>query len=1847
MAPAEQGRPAEQAPDSSPSGKISSATGNPRVVKQLEAYCVALEKGEKPNRDELLALFPEVAGDLSECLDALEFVHQVIPQARQQLEDATGEKAVASGPQAVGTLGDFRIVREIGRGGMGVVYEAEQVSLGRKVALKVLPFAAVLDPKQLQRFKNEAQAAAQLHHQNIVPVFFVGCERGVHFYAMQYVEGQTLAQVIRDLRRLEAPEDEAPDEEDQPGLNVAEALTSGRYESPKRVANGDAPTAAHVAELTPAVAPPEAKETAPVEAISTDRSTKSRAYFRSVAGLGIQVAEALDHAHEHGVIHRDVKPSNLIVDAQGKAWIMDFGLARIESGATVTISGDLLGTVRYMSPEQALAKRITVDHRTDVYSLGVTLYELLTLQPVFTGHDREELLRQIAFEEPKAPRRLNNAIPVELETIILKAMAKNPAERYDTAQDFADDLDRFLDDKPIHARRPTLADRMAKWARRHRPVVWAAAATFLIALVALATSTALIAGAYQREKKQREIAVEQKRIAVSQERLAKEQQRLAELAAKREKELRTEAERQRERAEANLRLALEALDEVYLRVTQRRGTEGAQPKNEEAALLHSTLKFYERFADANRTVPATRPLVEDVYGEILTIRKDLVEQSPHVVGYRRALAAATVGLAALFQGAGRTPEARETYEQAVRIQEQLVKSFPTVREYRTDLASSHNRLVNLLESAGKDIAASRHLHEFQRLDSVAESSDPSSVTAIRFSDFADAVGLELLGDASIIVGRIRLSPGKRAARGTAWLAEKQLVAFGFETTFEFEMTDGGEGLAFVIQNHEICGPFGGYGYEMPNSLATEFDTWPHPKHGDPPGDHASIQTNGIFKNTVKHWHSLGAVVVPSDLDDEKPHRARIRYVPGTLELFLDGSGEPLLTTHVDLASTLELDEGRAWVGFAGGSGGTFQMQDILSWEFRPLVDQETADKWAKVFGPKPGQEIPRGATPGPRVESQPAGQLANNNTVILGENELGPLPKLNVRAKDLPFLKKAVAFYETFAEQNRDDPNAQWKIAKAYWQVAEIQKSLEQDKAADRTLQIAIQILEDLADIVPEDRDTRLYFSEVYRSQGHEAWTLKRYDQALAHYARAIELGPEYSIPYLERAVVYLSARQHDSALADLNAYLHLNPRSAHGYGVRAMLFLQLKQYDKALVDSNKSVKLKPDWYSGYEIRAKANLALNKYRQALSDLERAVELNPDNLGARGWLSWFLVACPNPELRDADRAAELASCLVEEAPDRQDYWRDLGMAQYRKGDWRAARVSLVKSGHSEFRIFLAMTEWQLGNKAAAYSHYVRFAMDAENVPESDLYHATFRSLLAEAAQLMSLSDAPSIDAVLDKAIAEVEQLVASSPNDADIRRNLAHLYRQRGDRYQAGKLYDKALADYGLAIQLVTDDPAAYVARAKVHSARKDHVAAVVDCSRAVELNPDNSDAYYSRALAYWNLEEYEKALEDWSSCIKLDPQSDHLHCLRARTFLALGRRGEALPDFERAVALAPENCDANAWLAVLLVTRPDDRLWDVDRAIDLARKAIKIHPKSIVASFGLGVAQYRKGDWQAARESLGESLDLGNLGQLHERWVFLAMVDWQLGNKAGAYDYYIKFAEHIEKNAPDDQDYRRFLREAADLMGLSDAASVDAVFEKAIGEVEELVANSPDDADGCKGLADLYFARGTRYYSQSEFEKAFKDMSEAIPLDPDNALHLNNLAWFLATCADSAFWDADRAVELAEKAVQLSPEVGSYWNTLGTAYYRAGNWDKAIETLNRSIELGSGGTSYDFFFLAMAHWQRGERDEGRSWYQEAVEWMDEKKPSDEELLRFRAEAAELLGITETPPEAKVQEQDQN
>jgi WD40 repeat protein len=388
----------------------------------LEEYLAAAEAGRAPPREEFLARHPELADDLDACLGALHLIGQAAagpraPAARQPPEPAPG------------TLGDFRLIREVGRGGMGIVYEAEQLSLGRRVALKVIRAGAPATAAERLRFRTEAEAAARLDHPNIVAVYEVGEHAGQPYIAARFVEGGPLSRHLRLF--LDDP--------------------------------------------------------------------------RAAARLLAALARALDHAHQRGVLHRDLKPGNVLLSLTGNSsestlppgadvngvvpYVADFGLARLlDQDSGLTQSGDLVGTPSYMAPEQASGGAGAITTATDVYGLGAILYALLTGRPPFAGSTVLDTLEQVKGRDPEAPRRLNPSVDRDLETVCLTCLAKEPRRRYASALAVALDLENWLAHRPIAARPATPAERLAKWVRRRPAVAALAILSILAVLAALAGS---------------------------------------------------------------------------------------------------------------------------------------------------------------------------------------------------------------------------------------------------------------------------------------------------------------------------------------------------------------------------------------------------------------------------------------------------------------------------------------------------------------------------------------------------------------------------------------------------------------------------------------------------------------------------------------------------------------------------------------------------------------------------------------------------------------------------------------------------------------------------------------------------------------------------------------------------------------------------------------------------------------------------------------------------------------------------------------------------------------------------------------------------------------------------------------------------------------------------------------------------------------------------------------------------------------------------------------------------------------------------------------------------------------
>jgi serine/threonine protein kinase len=613
------------------------------VDSVADEFAERFRRGELPSVSEYIRRFPEHADELQELLPAVVMMEQLKQKDESQLETLERQAAAANVKQ----LGDFRIVREIGKGGMGVVYEAEQQSLGRHIALKVLSPTALGSETSIARFRREAETVAQLHHTNIVPIFGVGEENGLHYYVMQLIEGQPLSDVISGLRERTGSlptVDRASQTQAGISSRIDSASTDGgageaAVESrdsdsaldETRVYSTQKPTT--LASETNRVST-DATERASLRASATERLgnlLRTEDYWHSVAEIGVQVARALDYAHRHGVWHRDIKPSNLLIDDDGIVWMVDFGLARLAEDSELTQTGDLLGTLRYMAPEQLSGQ---FDERSDLCSLGLTLFELLAFRPAHEATLRTQLLQQVTDGSPRSPRAINLDVPRDLDTIVLKATSHDPAHRYQTAGELADDLQRFIDGFPIKARRVGPVEQLLRW-RRRNPALAATSLATSILLLAVAVSSTW--GFVATREAYDQLEIEQQNVIAERDNVRQERQN---------------ADAERQRAEENLEFALNAFEEVLGEVSARSSaisvdfdlededlssvTMTTIPQ-EDADLLLRLLDFYKGFAEKNTGSPKAATYAAKAQHAIGDIRQRLGQFDEAVAAYEEAI----------------------------------------------------------------------------------------------------------------------------------------------------------------------------------------------------------------------------------------------------------------------------------------------------------------------------------------------------------------------------------------------------------------------------------------------------------------------------------------------------------------------------------------------------------------------------------------------------------------------------------------------------------------------------------------------------------------------------------------------------------------------------------------------------------------------------------------------------------------------------------------------------------------------------------------------------------------------------------------------------------------------------------------------------------------------------------------------------------------------------------------------------------------------------------------------------------------------------------------------------------
>jgi serine/threonine protein kinase len=652
----------------------------------VEEYTRRIRNGDRPSIAEFQDRYPQLKEQIQDLLSSVAMIEE-LKQANDSVNQPLQNKQIDEIRQ-LRRIGDYRIERELGRGGMGIVFLAVHESLGRKVALKIFPGKDFDDGKQLARFKREAQAAANLHHTNIVGVFGVGESSNLHYYVMEYIDGQSLAQVIRALRG----------EASQHAWNLAgtrtrrmEKTKSFRPNAVTKATDSSNPPA------EPARMDQNADDVFELNEPSWNSGTSElmkgtsdvglrrlkeifaeglgdQERFRWVAKIGAQIADALGYAHRQGILHRDMKPSNLLLDQLGTVWITDFGLVKSLVSQTLTGTGDIIGTPEYMAPE---AFEGQYDQRSETYCLALTLYELATLEPAFEPSSTPELLRRIMTTAPRSPSKITPQIPRDLNTIIEKALSKSPAERYQSAVAIRDDLLAFLAGRAISARPFSTLENAWRWSKRN-PLI---ASLVTISSGLVLTVAILATWGYFMSMAARDKALEDaKMLKIEQEKTA---QALA--LANRTKE---QLQHQFVRAEANVAMTVEMFDQMFRKIIfkgtgqhdqdlqldgfrQLSGIETAVTEAD-ATFLLEMLVFYQKFAEQNLE------------------SRQLREQTGRA--FRR--------IANIYHLTGDYDGAQTAYESALQIFTTLLTEQPESVAIAVELVVTRNELANAMELQG-------------------------------------------------------------------------------------------------------------------------------------------------------------------------------------------------------------------------------------------------------------------------------------------------------------------------------------------------------------------------------------------------------------------------------------------------------------------------------------------------------------------------------------------------------------------------------------------------------------------------------------------------------------------------------------------------------------------------------------------------------------------------------------------------------------------------------------------------------------------------------------------------------------------------------------------------------------------------------------------------------------------------------------------------------------------------------------------------------------------------------------------------------------------------------------------
>jgi eukaryotic-like serine/threonine-protein kinase len=1749
------------------------------------------------------------------------------------LEPRLGEHAptldAGSLTEGVGTLiGPYKLLEQIGEGGMGVVFMAEQHEpVRRKVAMKLIKPG--MDTRQvIARFEVERQALAVMDHPSIARVLDAGTTPSGHpYFVMELVRGIPITTYC-----------------DENNLPVRERLE-----------------------------------------------------------LFASVCQAIQHAHTKGIVHRDVKPTNVLVtrqDGRPLVKVIDFGVAKamgqqLTEKTLFTNFAQMIGTPLYMSPEQAEQSGVDIDTRSDIYSLGVLLYELLTgSTPVDAEQMKQaafdEVRRIIREDEPQTPSarisgshtlpaiaahrhiepaRLSKLVRGELDWIVMKALEKDRNRRYETANAFSADLLNYLHDEPVQACPPSATYRFRKFARRNRVAI--TTATLVAAALVLGTITSTWQAI--RAETARTAEAEQRKVAESE---------------------RSEAERQREIAEANFQRARQTVDEYFTLISESTllDVPGLQRLRKE--LLDKALDFYEKTAIERTSDPGALADLAVTYLRVAQINHavgrnndsiaamvkalDVVDRLrgdyPDTTGHHRRLAGFWKGYRP-GQTVTEMPKdplaAFKTLQRAIATWQQLVDEDPEHAAFQSDLSSLCYMAGLLMEN----INNRESLRYYERAKVLLEKLVVDQPDVAEHRNDLARVEQDLFEKLQLAG---RQAEAEKAQRRSLALREELVAQFSDFPQYRGELAIILYQQARAIAKQDPAEAEKMFQRAVALNLALVRE-WPE----------AAIYYE-VLGTTLREW---GKIALASGKPDQKEHFEKAIQ---NLEA-LDASGSmsangtiTLVATYREIALT-QTGQERLQTVRRGITACRRAIDAMQARHESPATLPDSQSLLARLYPPTDG--------------------LAVLLTGMRGHPEA------------VEIAEEFIATLDAQVKQHPQDPIARSILAMFCLRVAEkIPRQGDETATAERLHRRALTLFAELAREFP---DQQLYLQQLARSHNLLGTLLRgvgQNEEAAVEILKAQELWQQNRDPMIELAK--------KAAEAD--------PKNTHRWHTLGERLFNSGQWQAAITAFDECNRLGSSSWQWFYV-AMAYCQLGNQSEAQSWFYKSL----------GWMDEY----QEPRLRD--REAEAAALLgLPDPGDRSEAasnYLKQGNAHQQQGEMDKAQEAYGKAvGIYEalvadfpmvpaYRVKLIDLLTKTGRQQQVEEVYrqaiARLEKLAAEVPHNPEYALALAICHNDLANMLRAADRPvEAEQAYRQELALTQKLVTDSPANPDYRFHLGHTYLglaplmgATNQPQEAEKVYGQAVAVFEKLAVDFPNDAWRHHELAKILAGLNKLQEAALAAQKAARLAPDdfwihellldvltrigdnehtmailrgNVAAMPNSAMAHHHLGvalerqgRHEDAIAEFETTSRLSPGWEWPHLCMASNYAALGNWDRAGAEYTKTFEMDP-----GSWWKILDSLRARGGPADRERVVRQLIAAAELKPghELEVAHFRHNLADElrSKGRHEEAGQEyrqaivLKEELVAGSpanpdfrfhLGQSYlslasllgatnqpqdaetvyrqavETFVrlstdfpdvreyraslsqsYFALIDVLLpqGKQADAESTLRQAIDEFEKLAaahPAVPEYQRscaaFLRRLAQLQAADKrAAEAEKSYLEAINSYQKIIAEFPQYED----LWRVYDGLARSLAATNRFDEADDANRKMVELAPNNAGTLNSLAWDFATSDTLQSRNASLAVELAKKGIDLEPGNVQLSNTLGVAYYRAGNWPDAIEWLEKSMKLRNGGDSFDWFFLAMAHWQLGSKDEARNWHAQAIEWMDANKPSDPQLLRFRTEAEELM-----------------